>query len=183
MVVGDHQPEPLFVEAAGDQVGGVGHGRGEAEVEAARPQPFDHRLAVVLDELEADLGVVDPEGADQGGHGLRAHGVQEAEGDPARRRVGVRPDRVGGLLHLGQGPFRRSEEGAARRGERDGAAPAGEQGDAQVRFEPDHGPRERGLRDAQFVRGTGHMLVPGDRLEVREAGREYGPDVFFVTTG
>ncbi|CAO0836214.1 hypothetical protein SMICM17S_12341 [Streptomyces microflavus] len=125
--------------------------------------------------------MVGPEAADQGGHGLRAHGVQEAEGDPARREVGVRPDRVGGLLHLGQGPFGRGEEGAAGRGERDGTALAGEQGDAQVRFEPDHGPRERGLRDAELVCGAGHMLVAGDRLEVREAWREDGPDVFFVT--
>lgn len=113
VVVGDDQAQPLLVEAAGDEVRGVGDGRGEAEVEAARPEALDHRLAVVLDELEADPGVVDAEGADQAGHRLGSHGVQEAEGDLARRGVGVGAYGVGGLLHLGQGAFGGAQEGAA----------------------------------------------------------------------
>lgn len=181
MVVGNDQAQPLFVEAAADEVRGVRDGRGEAEVEAARPQALDHRLAVVLDELEADPGVVDPEGADEGGHRLGAHRVEEAEGDLARCRVGVGADRVGGLLDLGQRAFGRAEEGAAGGGEGDGPAPAGEQGDAQVLFEPDHGARQGRLRDSELVRGAGDVLVPGHGLEVREAWGEHGPDVFFVT--
>ena len=119
----------------------------------------------------------------QAGHGLGAHGVQEAEGDLAGGGVGVGADLVGGALDLGEGAFDGGEEGAAGRGERDRAAPAGEQVDAQVLFEPDHGPRERGLRDLHLLRGAGDVLGAGDPGEVREAGGEQTrhPDVFCVT--
>ncbi len=125
--------------------------------------------------------MVDPEGAEEPGDGLGAHGVQEPEGDPSGGRVGVGAYGVGGPLHLGERPLGGGEEAAARRGEGDRAAPAGEEGHAEVLFEPDHRPRERGLRDAHLGRGAGHVLVPGDGREVREPGREQQPHVFFVT--
>lgn len=127
--------------------------------------------------------MVGAEGADEGGDGFRAHGVEETEGDLAGGRVGVGPYRVGGLLDLGEGPLGGAQEGAARRGEGDGAALAGEQGDSQVLFEPDHRPRQGRLRDAELLRGARDVLVAGHRLEVGQPRREHGANVFFVTTG
>ncbi|GAB2777509.1 hypothetical protein GCM10027073_07500 [Streptomyces chlorus] len=57
----------------------------------------------------------------------------------------------------------------------------GEQVDAQVLFEADDGPGERGLRDLHLLGGTGDMLRAGDAGEVDEARCEQRDDVFCVT--
>lgn len=114
--------------------------------------------------------MVGAEGADQAGHGLGTQGVQEAEGDLAGGRVGVLLHGFGGAGDLAERPLGGGEEGAPGGGEGDGAALAGEQRDGQVLFEADHGPGQGGLRHAQFVRGAGDVLVPGDRDEVGEPG-------------
>lgn len=156
---------------------------GEVRQRSSSPaaQALQHRLAVVLDEAEADAGVVGAEGADQAGDGLGAHGVQEAEGDLARRGVGVGPYRLGGAADLGERLVDGREERAARRGERDGAAVAREQFHAEVLFEADQGARQRRLRDLELVGGPRDVLGAGDRGEVRQAWRERRHDVFCVT--
>ncbi len=127
--------------------------------------------------------MVGAEGADQAGYGLGAEGVQEAERHLAEGGVGVLLHRLGGAGDFGEGPLGRAEEGPPGRGERDGTALAGEQRDAEVLFEPDHGPRQGGLRDAQLVRGAGDVLVPGDGGEIRQARGQQTchRNVFFVT--
>ena len=174
VVGGDDQTEFLFVQAAGDQVGGVGYGRGEAEVQLAGAQAFDHGLAVVLYEGEADAGMVGAEGAEQTRHGLGAHGVQEAEGDLAGGGVGVGAHLVGGPLDLREGPLDGAEERTARGREGDGPSPAGEQLDTQVLFEADHGPGERRLRDLHLLGGAGDVLGAGRRRRSRRAAERGG---------
>lgn len=181
-VVGrDDQAQLLFVEAAGDQVGGVGDRRGEAQVQLPRAQPLQHGLAVVLHEAEADPGVVGAEGVQQAGDGLGAHGVQEAEGDLAGGRVGVGADLVGGPLDLGEGPFDGAEEGPPGDGQREGAAAPDEQVDAEVLLQADEGAGEGRLGDVHLLGGPGDVLGAGHAGEVREAGREQRDDVFCVT--
>lgn len=127
--------------------------------------------------------MVGAEGADQAGYGLGAQGVQEAEGDLPEAGVGVLLHGAGGAGDSREGFFGGGEEGAAGRGEGDGAALAGEQRDAQVLFEADHRPGEGGLRHAQLLGGAGDVLVLGDRDELGEARGQplcHG-HVFFVT--
>lgn len=181
-VVGrDDQPQLLLVEAARDEVGGVRHRRGEAQVEFPRAQLLEHRLAVVLDEAEAHARMAGAEGVDQAGHGLGAHRVQKAEGDLAGRGVGVRAHLLGAPLDLAEGALHGCEERASGRGERDRATAPGEQLDAQVVFEPDQRPGQGGLRDLHLLRGPRDVLGPRDTREVREPRREQGDDVCCVT--
>ncbi len=127
--------------------------------------------------------MVGAEGTDETGYGLGPEGVQEAEGHLAGRRIGVLLYGFGGAADLREGLLGRGQEGAAGRGEGDRAALAGEQRDAQVLFEPDHGAGQGGLRDAQLVGGAGDVLVAGDGDEMGQPRREqccHG-HVFYVT--
>ncbi len=172
MVVRHHQPQLLLVQAARDQVRVVRHRRGQAEIQVTGAQPLDHRLAVVLHELEPHPGVVGTEGADQARYGLRAHGVQEAEGDLARRGVGVGPYGLGGTLDVQQRALGGGQERAAGRGEGERPAAPGEERDAEVGLQPDDGAAEGGLRHTQLVRGARDVLVARDGGELREPGRQ-----------
>lgn len=180
MVERDDEAQPLLVEAAGHQVGGGRHRRGQAQVQLAAAQPLQHGLAVVLDEAEADAGVVGAEGVQQAGHGLGAHGVQEAEGDLAGGGVGVGADRLGRAADLVQGAVDGGVEGAARRGEGDGAAVPGEQLDAEVLLQADQGAGEGGLRHLHLLRGPRDVLGAGHPGEVGEARREQPGHLFSV---
>ncbi len=181
MVGGDDQAQFLLVEAARDEVRGVGHRGGQAQVEFARAQALQHGLAVVLDQAEADARVVGAEGVQQAGHGLGAHGVQKAEGDLAGGGVGVGADLLGGAFDLGEGAFDRGEEGAAGPGQGHRAAVAGEQFDAQVLFEAGHGPGEGGLRHLHLLGGARDVLGAGHAGEVGEAGGEQPGHVVHVS--
>ena len=48
---------------------------------------------------------------------------------------------------------------------------------ADAYAQPDHGPRQRGLRDPHLLRGTGDVLGAGDPGEVGEPGREQPRDL------
>ena len=178
VVGGDDQAQLLFVQAAGDQVRGVRDGRGQAQVQLARAQPLEHRLAVVLDEAEADAGVVGAEGADQARARSRRPWCAGSRRRPCRwpgrrpRGPRRRPARSR------RGPVRRSARKVRPAGVRETVRPlAGEQVDAQVLFEADHGPGERGLRDLHLLGGAGDVLGAGDAGEVREARGEQRDDV------
>ncbi len=103
--------------------------------------------------------------------------MHEPEGDPPGRGVRVGAYRLGRAFHAVQGAFHRAEEHAARGGQRDGAAVAGEERDAEVGFEADQGAAEGGLRHAEFPRGARDVFVAGDGGELREARREHGRPV------
>jgi hypothetical protein len=117
--------------------------------------------------------MVGAEGPQQGGHGLRAQRVEEAEGDPSRLRVGVGAHGFGRPLHLAQRALHGGEEAAARGRERDRTALPGEERDAEVEFEPDHGPAQRGLRHAQLARRPRDVLVPRHGGELGQPGRQH----------
>jgi len=106
--------------------------------------------------------------------------VEEAEGDLAGGGVGVGADLVGGLPTSARA--RSTEVRGAPRGSGE-VGPGGEQVDAQVLFEADHGPRQGGLRDLISCAARVTMLGAGDAGEVHEAWREQRDDVFCVTDG
>ncbi|RKE19432.1 hypothetical protein BX266_2754 [Streptomyces sp. TLI_171] len=168
VVGGDGQEQPLLVQRTGRQVGRVRKRGDQAEVELAGPQPFQHRGHVVLDQLEAHPRMPGPEPAQQRGHRVRAHGVQEAEGDPPAGRVGLRAGRFRAPLHLGERPFDGVQQQSPGPGQPDGAPLPGQQVDAELGLQPGHRPGERGLRHAEQLRGPGDVLQPGDRRELRQ---------------
>ncbi len=174
MLLGNHQPQPLLVQPARGQVRGVGHRGGQAQVEVPGAQPLDHRLAVRLDQGEAHPRMVDAEGADQLGDGLGAQGVQEAERDLPRGRVGVGAHGLGRLFHGGQGALHGRQERQARRGEGDRPPPPGEQVHPEVVLQPGDRAAERGLRHAQLRRGARDVLVAGDGHELGQPRGERG---------
>ena len=84
---GDEQVDPLLGQPARVHVGARWQRRRQAQVNLAVPQPREHPLAAALHEREADRRVRRAEVPQQPRHDLNAQGVQEAECDPAARRV------------------------------------------------------------------------------------------------
>jgi hypothetical protein len=145
----DEQVDPLLGESAGEHVRAGWQRRGQAEVQVAVAQPREQLVPAVLHEPEAHLRVRCAEVLQQLRHDLGAEGVQEAERDPATRRVRLAGHVLDGGRQGGERSFGGIQQVPAVPGQLDRTAGAGEQRQAKLGFQPGDRPGESRLGDSQ----------------------------------
>jgi hypothetical protein len=105
-------------------------------------------------------------------HGLPAERVQEPERHAAAGRVRLAREALKRARKGDHGPFSGIEQVPAVSGQPDRTAGTGEQRHPEIGFQPCDRAGQRGLRDAEQLRGAGEVLLAGHDDELAEPGRE-----------
>ena len=158
------EPRDADVEA-----GVVDREHDEAGLELRLAHLLGHLRRVEADEPEPHVGVAAPEVGGEVGDQVGRGGAEHPEAERAAAQVAHLGDRVARAIEVGEHPLRLGPEAAARLGEHEPAAGAGEEGDPELRLELPHLLRDRGLGQVEGARGGAEGAVFGRGEEVRSS--------------
>ena len=167
VIARQQHPERLLEQRDLVERRGVRRGtRQQRQIERALLQPFGDGGRVVLDQVDADLGMGLLEADDEAGDQARPDRAHGADGEAGILQP---PRRLGGLLGgggLGPDLPQKGKHQAAEFGQMAVGALAVEQRAAQLVFELLDRPRERRLRDIAALGGAREIERFGQRHEV-----------------
>ncbi len=142
--------------------------RDEPRLEVALAHGVGHLGRVLAQHAHADLRVALAELLDEAGEQVVVRRAEGAEGDRARAQVADLADGVGGLGRLGERALGVRDQQPSRLGQREPAAGAREQRDAELGLEPADLLGEARLGHVQLLRGGGEGAALGGGQEIGE---------------
>ena len=171
-----HRHHHIFLEdaARGEFVGQAWRADAahQRDIEPAAAQRLDLRVARQIVERQLHLGIILPEAIEGGGdqrHERRRRG--EADAQPPELAAPGEPRGLDRVIGLRQCRARLGDEQFARLGQPHAAAGAIEQPGAELILQRADLLAERGLRDAESLRGAAEMHLLGNAQEIAQMAK------------